>query len=104
LEEVNKRKRPPAPYSAITGYGTVNRTPLFCAQITSPINRTRNFIRPEIFVDYKDLDSFLHKDSQNTDVEEEASKKVVEALHKILRPILLRRVNSDVEKSLCLVP
>ena len=59
-----------------------------------------NFICPEIFVDYSDLDSFLHKDSQNTDVEEEASKKIVEALHKILRPFLLRRVKSDVEKSL----
>ena len=59
-----------------------------------------NFICPEIFVEYKDLDSFLHKDSQQTDVEEEASKKVVEALHKILRPFLLRRVKSDVEKSL----
>ena len=59
-----------------------------------------NFICPEIFVEYKDLDGFLHKDSQHTDVEEEASKKVVEALHKILRPFLLRRVKSDVEKSL----
>ncbi|KAF8167097.1 P-loop containing nucleoside triphosphate hydrolase protein [Crassisporium funariophilum] len=59
-----------------------------------------NFICPEIFVDYKDLDSFLHKDSESGDVEEEASKKVVEALHKILRPFLLRRVKSDVEKSL----
>jgi hypothetical protein len=38
-----KRRRPPAPYTAITGYGTVNETPPFCAQITSPINRTRNF-------------------------------------------------------------
>ena len=33
-----------------------------------------NFICPEIFVDYADLDSFLHKDSQNTDVEEEVCK------------------------------
>ncbi|KAG8830444.1 hypothetical protein FRC18_008084 [Serendipita sp. 400] len=32
--------------------------------------------------------------------EEEKSKKVVEALHKILRPFLLRRVKSDVEKNL----
>jgi len=59
-----------------------------------------NFICPEIFVNYKDLDSFLHKDSDNTAVEEEKSKKVVEALHKILRPFLLRRVKADVEKSL----
>jgi SWI/SNF-related matrix-associated actin-dependent regulator of chromatin subfamily A member 5 len=59
-----------------------------------------NFICPEIFVDYKDLDSFLHKDSTGTEDEDAKSKKVVEALHKILRPFLLRRVKSDVEKGL----
>ncbi|RXW13423.1 hypothetical protein EST38_g12430, partial [Candolleomyces aberdarensis] len=80
-----------------------------------------NFICPEIFVNYADLDLFLHKDtgakggsgeasasgsregSTAVDAamtEEEKSKKVVEALHKILRPFLLRRVKSDVEKSL----
>ena len=58
-----------------------------------------NFICPEIFTDYKDLESFLHKGDGEGD-ESEASKKVVEALHKILRPFLLRRVKSDVEKSL----
>ena len=59
-----------------------------------------NFICPEIFSDYADLDSFLHKDGKEGEAEEEASKKVVEALHKILRPFLLMRVKSDVEKSL----
>ncbi|KAJ7224436.1 SNF2 family N-terminal domain-containing protein [Mycena pura] len=59
-----------------------------------------NFICPEIFVDYADLDSFLHKDDSGQDEEEEKSKKVVEALHKILRPFLLRRVKADVEKAL----
>ncbi|KAJ7355421.1 SNF2 family N-terminal domain-containing protein [Mycena albidolilacea] len=59
-----------------------------------------NFICPEIFVDYADLDSFLHKDDDGADQEEEKSKKVVEALHKILRPFLLRRVKADVEKTL----
>ncbi|KAJ7760399.1 P-loop containing nucleoside triphosphate hydrolase protein [Mycena metata] len=59
-----------------------------------------NFICPEIFVDYADLDSFLHKDDDGADAEEEKSKKVVEALHKILRPFLLRRVKADVEKGL----
>lgn len=58
-----------------------------------------NFICPEIFVDYADLDTFLHKDAGSSN-EEESSKKVVEALHKILRPFLLRRVKADVEKSL----
>ena len=59
-----------------------------------------NFICPEIFSDYADLESFLHKDEKDADAVEEKSKKVVEALHKILRPFLLRRVKSDVEKSL----
>ncbi len=59
-----------------------------------------NFICPEIFTHYKDLETFLHKDDTATDADEEKSKKVVEALHKILRPFLLRRVKSDVEKNL----
>ncbi|KAG9096339.1 hypothetical protein FRC06_008763 [Ceratobasidium sp. 370] len=69
-----------------------------------------NFICPEVFSDYDDLDSFLHKDVQegaNSEggekkvmTDEEKSAAVVAALHKILRPFLLRRVKSDVEKSL----
>lgn len=62
-----------------------------------------NFICPEIFVKYEDMDSFLHKDDGDEEgggSDEDKSKKVVEALHKILRPFLLRRVKSDVEKSL----
>ncbi|KAL5508749.1 hypothetical protein ACEPAG_4728 [Sanghuangporus baumii] len=59
-----------------------------------------NFICPEIFSDYADLESFLHKDDGGAANDQEASKKVVEALHKILRPFLLRRVKSDVEKNL----
>lgn len=58
-----------------------------------------NFICPEIFSDFKDLDGFLHKDDSQGS-EEDMSKKVVEALHKILRPFLLRRVKADVEKNL----
>lgn len=59
-----------------------------------------NFICPEIFSDYADLESFLHKDEGEAEGDDEKSKKVVEALHKILRPFLLRRVKSDVEKNL----
>lgn len=59
-----------------------------------------NFICPEIFVDYADLDAFLHKGDDDTEEDEEKQKKVVDALHKILRPFLLRRVKSDVEKHL----
>jgi len=54
-----------------------------------------NFIYPEIFMDYADLDSFLHKDSEGEGMVEEKSKKVVEVLHKILRPILLRRIRAE---------
>jgi len=53
---------------------------------------------------YADLDSFLHKDETGSEEEEEKSKKVVETLHKILRPFLLRRVKSDVEKNLLPIP
>lgn len=60
-----------------------------------------NFICPEIFTDYADLEAFLHKDDgEKSDVSDETSRKVVDALHKILRPFLLRRVKADVEKSL----
>jgi SNF2 family DNA or RNA helicase len=40
-----------------------------------------NFICPEIFVDYADLDSFLHK--YETGAEEEKGMMAVEALHNI---------------------
>jgi SWI/SNF-related matrix-associated actin-dependent regulator of chromatin subfamily A member 5 len=60
-----------------------------------------NFICPEIFSDYADLESFLHAGDDTAGGDDEAkSKMVVEALHKILRPFLLRRVKADVEKSL----
>jgi SWI/SNF-related matrix-associated actin-dependent regulator of chromatin subfamily A member 5 len=59
-----------------------------------------NFISPEIFSDYADLESFLHKDDETAGDDEEKSQKIVEALHKILRPFLLRRVKADVEKNL----
>ena len=59
-----------------------------------------NFICPEFFTDYADTESFLHNDDSSADGDEEKSKKVVEALHKILRPSLLRPVKNGVEKSL----
>ena len=43
---------------------------------------------------------FLHKVETDSEVEAERSKKVIEALHKILRPFLLRKVKTDVEKNL----
>jgi hypothetical protein len=51
-------------------------------------------------VNYSDLDAFLHKDTGGEESEEDKSRKMVEALYMILRPLLLRRINADVEKSL----
>ncbi|KIY74395.1 hypothetical protein CYLTODRAFT_416234 [Cylindrobasidium torrendii FP15055 ss-10] len=58
-----------------------------------------NFICPEIFDAYEDFEVFLKKDSDDDD-DEAKNQKVVDALHNILRPFLLRRVKSDVEKNL----
>ncbi|KAH0825693.1 hypothetical protein J3R83DRAFT_10876, partial [Lanmaoa asiatica] len=54
-----------------------------------------NFICPKIFSVYADLDAFLHKDDAGADGEEK-SKKIMKALHKILRPFLLRREEMNI--------
>ncbi|KZP19887.1 hypothetical protein FIBSPDRAFT_911211 [Athelia psychrophila] len=46
------------------------------------------------------LGQLLHKDDDEGEDEEEQSRKVVKALHKILRPFLLRRVKAEVGKCL----
>ncbi|KAK9452490.1 SNF2 family N-terminal domain-containing protein [Dipodascopsis uninucleata] len=52
-----------------------------------------NFILPDVFSDSQVFDQWF--ESQNSDQD-----TVVQQLHKVLRPFLLRRVKSDVEKSL----
>uniref|UniRef100_A0A060SXP6 ARAD1A10956p n=1 Tax=Blastobotrys adeninivorans TaxID=409370 RepID=A0A060SXP6_BLAAD len=52
-----------------------------------------NFLLPDVFADSQVFDQWF--DSQGADQD-----KVVQQLHKVLRPFLLRRVKSDVEKSL----
>ncbi|CAL2037227.1 unnamed protein product [Caenorhabditis brenneri] len=53
-----------------------------------------NFLLPDIFTSSDDFDSWFSNDamSGNTDL--------VQRLHKVLQPFLLRRIKSDVEKSL----
>ncbi|CAG8582768.1 21708_t:CDS:10, partial [Gigaspora rosea] len=51
-----------------------------------------NFLLPDVFSSSKDFDSWF-KSHDNQD-------NVVQQLHKVLRPFLLRRIKSDVEKSL----
>ncbi|KAF7726733.1 hypothetical protein EC973_008507 [Apophysomyces ossiformis] len=52
-----------------------------------------NFLLPDVFSSSEVFDEWF--DKQGGD-----QKKVVEQLHKVLRPFLLRRIKSDVEKSL----
>ncbi|ORX45511.1 hypothetical protein DM01DRAFT_1340018 [Hesseltinella vesiculosa] len=52
-----------------------------------------NFLLPDVFSSADAFDDWFEQ--QNGD-----QKKVVEQLHKVLRPFLLRRVKADVEKSL----
>ncbi|KIM73119.1 hypothetical protein PILCRDRAFT_15506 [Piloderma croceum F 1598] len=59
-----------------------------------------NFICPEILWTMRIWIVFLHKVETDSEVETERSKKVIEALHKILRPFLLRKVKTNVEKNL----
>lgn len=52
-----------------------------------------NFLLPDVFGDSKAFDDWFSQQSEDSDT-------VVQQLHKVLRPFLLRRVKADVEKSL----
>ncbi|KAG9250189.1 SWI/SNF family of DNA-dependent ATPase [Emericellopsis atlantica] len=52
-----------------------------------------NFLLPDVFGDAEAFDQWFSGEDQDQD-------RVVQQLHRILRPFLLRRVKSDVEKSL----
>lgn len=53
-----------------------------------------NFLLPDVFSSAEDFESWFK------DKGEESQDQVVQQLHKVLRPFLLRRVKADVEKSL----
>src|SRR5271163_3741513 len=52
-----------------------------------------NFLLPDVFGDSEAFDSWFSSQTEDQDT-------VVQQLHRVLRPFLLRRVKSDVEKSL----
>ncbi|KAK9820501.1 hypothetical protein WJX72_011031 [[Myrmecia] bisecta] len=56
-----------------------------------------NFLLPEVFASAEKFDEWFHL---GADAGKEAEAEVVQQLHKVLRPFLLRRLKSDVEKSL----
>jgi SWI/SNF-related matrix-associated actin-dependent regulator of chromatin subfamily A member 5 len=57
-----------------------------------------NFLLPDVFSNVGDFDSWFTE--QKSGDEEKDGDAIVQQLHKVLRPFLLRRVKVDVEKSL----
>ena len=58
-----------------------------------------NFLLPDVFSNSDDFDNWFATQSGGSENKEE-SDVVVQQLHKVLRPFLLRRVKAEVEKSL----
>lgn len=56
-----------------------------------------NFLLPDVFSESQAFDEWFDNQSQS---EEGDQDKVVQQLHRVLQPFLLRRIKSDVEKSL----
>ena len=52
-----------------------------------------NFLLPDVFTDSEVFDSWVSR-------QEEGEDSVIQQLHRVLRPFLLRRIKSDVEKQL----
>ncbi|CAH2355857.1 ISWI chromatin-remodeling complex ATPase Isw2p [[Candida] railenensis] len=61
-----------------------------------------NFLLPDVFGDSEVFDEWFENQSkqENEDGDGDGGDKVVQQLHKVLSPFLLRRVKADVEKSL----
>jgi SWI/SNF-related matrix-associated actin-dependent regulator of chromatin subfamily A member 5 len=64
-----------------------------------------NFLLPDLFSSAEDFDEWFglgNKDEENLNVndQEEKNMEIVQQLHKILKPFLLRRTKSEVEKTL----
>ncbi|OQS00271.1 chromatin-remodeling complex ATPase chain [Thraustotheca clavata] len=55
-----------------------------------------NFLLPDVFSSSEQFDEWFNLDTED----EEAKKQMITQLHRILRPFMLRRLKSDVEKSL----
>lgn len=60
-----------------------------------------NFLLPDVFGDSEVFNEWFENQGGKTDEEKEKNQdKVVQQLHKVLSPFLLRRIKADVEKSL----
>lgn len=63
-----------------------------------------NFLLPDVFGDSEQFDETFDRQNGNSELDEKAKQeeqdKVIQELHQLLSPFLLRRVKADVEKSL----
>lgn len=59
-----------------------------------------NFLLPDVFGDSDVFDEWFENQSKEQEEDGDGGDKVVQQLHKVLSPFLLRRVKADVEKSL----
>ena len=65
-----------------------------------------NFLLPEVFSSADDFDDWFDLGGKNSSVElsdaekEKRNNQIIQQLHKILRPFMLRRIKRDVEKAL----
>lgn len=63
-----------------------------------------NFLLPQMFSSSDDFDEWFNLSPGDETVSEEEkekrNKKIIEQLHRIMRPFLLRRIKKEVEQSL----
>ncbi|SJL00234.1 related to proliferation associated SNF2-like protein [Armillaria ostoyae] len=59
-----------------------------------------NFVLPEIFTNVDDFEEWFNLPTMQTTLGSERSSEIIDALHAILKPFLLRRLKVDVETSL----
>ncbi|KAG7452973.1 uncharacterized protein BT62DRAFT_925514 [Guyanagaster necrorhizus] len=59
-----------------------------------------NFVLPEIFTNVDDFEEWFNLPTMQTTLGSERSSEIIDALHAILKPFLLRRLKADVETNL----
>lgn len=60
-----------------------------------------NFLLPDVFADSTTFDDWFSKDEEAASEQaQDDQDKIVQQLHQVLKPFLLRRIKNDVEKSL----
>lgn len=61
-----------------------------------------NFLMPKLFSSQQDFDSWFNFDSNKANVDLESEKKMlmIQCLHRIMKPFMLRRTKADLETKL----